>query len=95
MNQGLLAAVIAVAEFMSYNVSISGIAVSAAAEKLFGVLHQNGEQMPVIIAIAVMGLGQITYFISRPVDYSIMILPAIFCMTILLNGTRWNLERKK
>lgn len=42
-------------------------------------------EMPVIISIAVMGLGQLVYFISRPEDYSIVILPVVFCMIYLLD----------
>lgn len=52
---------------------------------LLGGNIKNKSEMSVIISIAVMGLGQLIYFISRPEDYSIMILPVIFCMIYLLD----------
>lgn len=52
---------------------------------LLGGNIKKKSEMPVIIAVAVMGLGQLIYFISRPEDYSIMILPVVFCMIYLLD----------
>lgn len=126
----LLALVMGTGIFVLYHVLISGITLSVAMERLFGVLLNPGymfsahfnfirwtnapwiyimilllgvtaygisgtgllggnikkkSEMPVIIAVAVMGLGQLIYFISRPEDYSIMILPVVFCMIYLLD----------
>lgn len=58
----------------------------------FGTSRDKERKMPVMISIAVMGLGLMIYFISRPEDYQIMILPAVFLVIILLDEIRENRE---
>lgn len=62
---------------------------------LFGGNIKKRSEMPVIISVAVMGLGQLIYFISRPEDYSIMILPVIFCMIYILDTISQEVGNKK
>ncbi|MDE6744821.1 MAG: hypothetical protein K2J95_13160 [Lachnospiraceae bacterium] len=62
---------------------------------LLGGNIKKKSEMPVIISVSVMGLGQLIYFISRPEDYSIMILPVIFCMIYILDTISQEVGNKK
>lgn len=59
---------------------------------LLGGSIRKKSEAPMVISIAVMGLGQMIYFISRPEDYSIMIFSVIFCMIYLLDKIRREAE---
>lgn len=51
------------------------------------------QTMPALISIAAMGLGLMVYFISRPENYDIVILPAIFLTVYILDqasAAKWN-----
>lgn len=51
----------------------------------FSISIDREQTMPALISIAAMGLGLMVYFISRPEDYNIIILPAIFLTIYFLD----------
>lgn len=52
--------------------------------------RDKNQDMPVIISVAVMGLGLMVYFISRPEDYSIVMFPVIFLVIFILDEMKQN-----